>query len=340
MKTSYKKLIGAASAAMLCALLSAPVFAQHTSSGSGGGSGSSSSHASSGGGGSAPAARPSSGGSYSRPSVAGSGAYRPSGSPATSGARGSGAQRPTYVYRQGAIVRNTAPGTIGVRSTGNYGYPSRTGVTTSAAGYRSAPRVGSYWGVHGYYHYNHGYYTTYYLARLGYTCRVLPYGYYPFFWGDYQYFFCDGLYYTYADDQYTVVEPPLGAEVTSLPDNAQSIVINGQQYYECNGVYYQPVTKDDGSTVYMVAGKDGVLNTDQSNQTAQPAAPQLGDIVSQLPQDCRKLKINGDVLWVSPDGIYYKEMVDANGVKTYKIVGLPDDQNGNNQSGGQSTSGQ
>jgi hypothetical protein len=342
MKTLYKKLIGATAAALFCAFLSAPVVAQHTgSSGGGGGSSSSSSHSSGGGGGggSAPAARPSTGGggSYSRPS--GSGAYRPSGSPAA-GARTSGAQRPTYVYRPGGIVRNTSPNAAGVR-TGNYGYPQRTGVVGNGA-YRTAPRVSSYWGTHGYYHFNHGYYTTYYLARLGYTCRILPYGYYPFFWSDSQYFFCDGLFYTYANDEYTVVEPPVGAEVTTLPDNAQSIVINGQQYYECNGVYYQPVTKDDGSTVYVVAGKDGVLNTDQSSvDNTQPQGPQLGDIVTQLPPDCRKLKINGDKLWVSPDGIYYKEIVDTSGNKTYKIVGLPDDQNGNGSNqGAPSTSGQ
>jgi hypothetical protein len=224
-----------------------------------------------------------------------------------------------YRYaRPGVTVNGTAP---------RVGYTPR-GYTTGGA-YRTVPNIGygkaGYWGNHGYYHYNHGYYGSYYLPRIGFTCAVLPYGYYPFYWGDYQYYYSDGLFYQYDNSQYTVVEPPIGAEVSSLPDKAQSIVINGQQYYELNGVYYQPVTKDDGTVVYMIAGKDGELNTN-SVQDDQPQGPQMGDIVTQLPSDCRKIKVNGEVLFVSPDGVYYQQQVDANGNKTYKIVGLPSDE--------------
>jgi hypothetical protein len=338
MKTLHKNLLLAASGTFLCLFLAVPAGAQHTSGGGGGGGGS---HSSGGGGGSTvSSARPSGGGgsvSSSRPSAGSTGVSRPSAGVsrpsggAGAGQRSPGVQRPTYVYRNGAIVRNTNPNSPGqgVSARGNYGYPQRVGVAATGA-YRTAPRVGygagSYWGSHGYYHLNHGYYNSLYAGRLGYQCRNLPYSYYPFFWGDDQYFFCDGLFYTYDNEQYTVVEPPIGAEVTTLPDNAQSIVINGQQYYECNGVYYQPYTKDDGTVVYVVAGKDGTLNTDSQVQDNQPQGPQLGDIVSQLPPDCKKIKLNGDKLFVSPDGIYYKEQVDANGVKTYKIVGLPSDE--------------
>ena len=139
------------------------------------------------------------------------------------------------------------------------------------------------------------------------------------------------------NDQYTVVEPPVGAEITSLPSNAQSIVINGQQYYEADGVYYEPITKDDGTLSYQVAGKDGELNTDDGTGgdiNNAPAAPQVGDIVIQLPPNCRKININGDKLYISPDGVYYKVIVAQDGSKTYKIVGLPDDQDQNgNQNG-------
>jgi hypothetical protein len=329
MKTAYKNFLCVASGIFVSLCLVIPANAQHSGSSGGGGGGSSSSHSSGGGGSSAPAPARSSGSSsgVSRPSGSGPGVARPA-NPV--GVRGSAPARPTYVYRNGALVRSNPSGaqTTGVR--GNYGIPARSGVA-----YHTSARVGSYWGTHGYYHFNHGYYNTYYLARLGYTCGVLPYAYYPFFWGDFEYYFCDGLFYTYADDQYTVVEPPVGAEVATLPDNAQSSVINGQQYYECQGVYYTLVTKDDGTTVYMVAGKDGVLNTtDATVQDAQPRAPQIGDVVVQLPQDCRKLKINGDTLFVSPDGIYYKLQVDASGAKTYKIVGLQTDDN-NSQGNGQ-----
>ncbi len=155
----------------------------------------------------------------------------------------------------------------------------------------------------------------------------MPFGYYPFFWGDYQYFYSNGLFYQYENSEYTVVEPPIGAEIATLSDKAQSIVINGVQYYEEDGVYYLPVKKDDGTVVYEVVGKDGELNTKGSTvQDEQPQGPQMGDIVSQLPPDCRKIKVSGQKLWVSPDGIYYQEQVDASGAKSYKIVGLPADE--------------
>jgi len=343
MKALYKKLLYTASGALLCLFVTSTAEAQRTTN-NGGGGGSSHPSASS----SVSSARPSGGGgsvAVSRPSVSGSSVSRPSGgSP-----RGTSVQPQrtnTYVNRQGVAVRGNygyAPRN-GIAVRGNYGYPQRTGVVSPRIGstpgtsafaanaYRTSPRIGygsaagSFWGRHGYYHYNHGYYNTYYGVNLGFRCRILPYGYYPFFWGDYQYYFCNGLFYTYDNEEYTVVEPPIGAEVTTLPDKAQSIVINGQQYYEADGVYYQAVTKDDGTVVYMVAGKDGVLNTDNVQDDDQPQGPQMGDLVTQLPPDCRKIKVSGQKLWVSPDGVYYQEQVDEKGLKTYKVVGLPSDE--------------
>ncbi len=350
MKKLYKNLLYVAPA-VLCLLLAVPVSAQRPSGGgnsgggNGGGGGGSSRPASSSGGSSSPAPsspRPSGGGSS-----APSGVSRPAptfNAPRQSGNTPAAAPRSNYGYaprqgayaapRQGVVARpgnyNYAPGNgVSVRP-GNYGYAPRSGVVARPA-YRTVPQIGyghggGYWGNHGYYHYNHGYYGSYYLPRIGFTCGVLPYGYFPFYWGDYQYFYSEGLYYQYQDNQYTVVEPPIGAEITTLPEKAQSIVINGQQYYELNGVYYQPVTKDDGTTVYQIAGKDGELNTGAGVQDDQPQGPQMGDIVAQLPQDCRKLKVNGEILYVSPDGIYYQQLVDAAGNKTYKVVGLPSDE--------------
>jgi len=355
MKALYKNLVFSAAGALLCLFFAVPASAQRPSSGGGGGGGGS--HPSGGGGGSSvSSSRPSGGGGVSSPRPSGGGASfnrSPSGSPGIAhssvgvsrpsgsvGMRGVTAnpQRPTYVYHQGAIVRNNpSPVIVGSRTgsvarPGNFGYPERVGVASTTA-YRSAPKIGyghapgGYWGSHGYYHLNHGYYQSYYCRHLGYHCDALPYGYYPFFWADLQYYYYGGLFYSYDNDQYTVVEPPVGAEVTSICDDAQSIVINGEQYYECSGVYYQKVTKDDGSVVFVVAGKDGVLNTDQQiQQDDQPQGPQLGDIVTKLPSDCRKIKVNGEVLYVSPDGVYYQELIDANGNKTYKIVGLPSDE--------------
>jgi len=151
-----------------------------------------------------------------------------------------------------------------------------------------------------------------------------------------------------------VVEPPLGAEITTLPSGAQPITIDGQQYYELNGVYYQPITNDNGTTSYVIAGKDGQLNTgngdNQGTYNAPPAdnggynsaapagggninnasqAPQIGDIYDQLPQDSRKIRLNGETFYVSPDDYYYQTTTATNGSTVYKVVGTPSDEPGN-----------
>ena len=263
--------------------------------------------------------------------------------------RSNAGQRSYNNNRQTTTQRNTTQrSTNGITQTRQYNGATRSTVQTyrpnagaTQGSYYGHNHTGSFSGgvsvragftAHGntYYHYNHGYYGSYYAPRLGFSIGVLPYGYYPFYDDNDQYFYSSGLFYQFDNDQYTVVEPPVGAEVTTLPSNAQSIVINGQQYYEADGVYYAPITKDDGTLSYQVAGKDGELNTadDQSVDNAPPA-PQIGDVVTQLPPNCRKISVNGTKLYLSPDGIYYQAQVDQNGTKTYKIVGLPEDDDQN-----------
>lgn len=186
-------------------------------------------------------------------------------------------------------------------------------------GFRSGIGLGFRTGV-----YNGGYYG---YPGVGFRIGYLPYGYYPFYWGSDLYYYYGGVFYRpYDGGGYEVTVPPVGAEVPGLPKGASSIVINGQQFYEFNGVYYQAVVNDKGKTVYVIAGKDGVLNTDGGdNNVDNPPAPQVGDVVNQLPDNCRKVKLNGKKYFVSPDGIYYEEFIDANNMRAYRIASLPMD---------------
>jgi len=305
--------------------------------------------------------RPSNNVGVARPS---SGGFRPSVSGVSRPGMNGGFQRPSGVgYARPGINPNSrvaiapqrfaTPG-YGIANPGhrvgiaNPGATAYGGATTARSyvgtrgyigeGGRASVGVGgrgfygpSYWRTRGYYHYNHGYYGTYYAPRLGFSIGFLPYGYYPFYYGDAEFFYSGGLFYQYDNNEYTVVEPPVGAEITTLPSNAQSIVINGEQYYEANGVYYQPITKDDGSTSYQVAGKDGELNTNNPNGDMDQQLPQIGDIVQSLPPNCRKISLNGEKYFVSEDGYYYQEARDNNNQKVYKIVGTPDDGPGDQQ---------
>jgi len=161
---------------------------------------------------------------------------------------------------------------------------------------------------------------------VGFHFGFLPLGYYPFYWGPDLYYYYGGVFYLpYDGGGYEVTTPPVGAAIPNLPKGAQSIVIDGQQYYEYNGVYYQATTDEKGKTVYVVAGKDGVLNTNGENADNPPPVPQVGDVVNQLPEGSRKINLNGKKYFVSPDGIYYEEFKDSHNFKAYRIVSIPSD---------------
>ena len=316
MKRSYINLTGIAFGAILSLCVASQADAQRGVRGSFGGG-----VMSGGGGGGGPAmggggGRISGGGSFGGSSMNG----RP--------AMGANGSRNTAIAPRQGMNAVGAAGSSGPRQP----YRSYPGLPTGTSRVTGRP-------YNGYYNY-HGYYNQYYYPRLGFGLSVLPYGYYPFYWGGLPYFYSGGFFYQYNNNQYTVVEPPIGAAIKDLPDNAQSIVINGAQYYELNGVYYEPVTRDDGSVVYQVAGKDGTLNTDegsaaqsyqqQPQQMSAPAAairlPKMGDTTRNLPDDARKVNVNGQKYYLTADGYYYQESIDNDNNRNFKVVGTPDDE--------------
>ena len=162
-------------------------------------------------------------------------------------------------------------------------------------------------------------YYNYYRPFLGISIGVLPFGYYPFYYGANQFYYSGGLFYQQYDNQYKVVVPPVGAEVPTLPSDAQQVVINGQTYYEYKGVYYSEAANADGKTIYVVAGKDGVLNTADGTINADNI-PQVGDIVTALPDGSRQVMLKGEKYYLSEDGVYYEEVIDGDNKISYKVV--------------------
>lgn len=212
----------------------------------------------------------------------------------------------------------------------------------------SAPRVsarvgvgyGGYYHYHaparyygGYHYYRPGYYYRpyrYYGPPIGFRLGVLPYGFITFNTGWGPYYYSDGFFYRpYANtetqtEQYEVVDPPMGVVVPSLPSGAKAVVIDGNTYYEKNGTFYQEVQQDK-VTKYAVVGKNGELNTggdDNNNDNGQydNTAPDES-IMATLPDGSRGVEINGQQLYVSPDGMYYQEVTNADNSRGYKIVG-------------------
>lgn len=182
-------------------------------------------------------------------------------------------------------------------------------------GFRSGVLRGGFHG--GFYHGFYGY------PRIGFRTRVLPFGFYSFYWGPEHYYYYGGIFYLPYNGGYQVVVPPVGAVVLNLPDGAQSITIDGQLFYEFNGVYYKDGVDDKGKKVYVVAGKDGVLNTNNADDNDGIPAIKVGDIVNQLPEGCRKISISDKTYFVSPFDVYYESFKDANNNKAYRVVSIP-----------------
>ena len=203
-------------------------------------------------------------------------------------------------------------GATGYSSRGSLSYRSGTGYF-AGAGYHAGAFYRSGYGYFGYPHY-------------GFYLGVLPFGYYPFYWGSSLYYYNDGIFYSpYDNGGYQVTAPPIGAGVPKLPENAQPIKIDGVQYYEADGVYYKESVNDKGKKIYVVAGKDGELNTADgvTDPNASVAVPKVGDVINQLPDGCRKVALNGKRYYVSPNDIYYEKVTDPNGNVAFRIVSLP-----------------
>jgi len=210
----------------------------------------------------------------------------------------------------------------------NGGVSSRTASSNYNGARLSGVHGVSSYHAGGFYRPGFGYYG---YPQLGFYYGALPFGYYPFYWGDNLFYYNAGIFYSpYDGGGYEVTTPPIGAAVPNIPDGAKAIKINGEQFYELNGVYFKAVVNDAGKTMYQVTGRDGVLNTDDKGDMSDPddSAPKVGDIVNELPDGCHKVSLNGKKYFVSPNDIYYQTFVDQDGNVGYKIASIPsnDDQ--------------
>ena len=179
-----------------------------------------------------------------------------------------------------------------------------------------------------YYHYPRPYYYRpyrYYGMPIGFVVNVLPYGFLTFNTGWGAYYYNDGYFYQpyYAQgsqhEQYQVVDPPMGVVIPTLPSGVNTVVIDGNTYYEKNGTYYQEIMQDK-QVKYVVVGKNGQLDTGKS-QEQEPAPAPAPEVLQELPNGSRGVEINGQQLYVSPDGMYYQEVTNADNSRGYKIVG-------------------
>lgn len=178
----------------------------------------------------------------------------------------------------------------------------------------------------GYYYRNWGGSYRVVMPPVGIRINVLPPGYRSYYYGNDPYYYYGGTYYRPYNNQFEVVEPPMGASLPELPTGAKVTVINGQKFYELNGTFYKEDIRENSELWYTVVGKNGRLDTEYLNQpqlnpNQSPESQYvIGDIVDKLPDDSRSIIINGQKLFLSPDNIYYQEVIEKDVVR-YKVVG-------------------
>jgi hypothetical protein len=100
-------------------------------------------------------------------------------------------------------------------------------------------------------------------------------------------------------------------------------VINGEKLYELNGTYYKADRDSNGNDVFIVVGKNGVINNTDNNQsgiTNPPTSLQIGDVINQLPEGSKIVTLNGQQVYQTPDNVYL-EQESENGVVQYKVIG-------------------
>ena len=86
---------------------------------------------------------------------------------------------------------------------------------------------------------------------LGATIATPPPYYTTVYVGSTNYIYSDGVFLEPSGSSYVVVNPPVGAVVTYLPEGCTKIQTNNIMYYNCSDIYYQPFYQN-GNTVYKV----------------------------------------------------------------------------------------
>jgi hypothetical protein len=110
--------------------------------------------------------------------------------------------------------------------------------------------------------------------------------------GGLPFYYDDGIYYQQMGDDYQAVYPPVGANLTGLPDGAIEIDAGNITYYYAGGAFYV----QQGSGYVIVATPIGVT-------------------VPELPPGAVQVSVNNGVVYQF-NGIYYQPVF-VNGVTQY-----------------------
>ena len=218
-----------------------------------------------------------------------------------------------------------------------------------------------------YYHYNPWYRRALYEGEEVYVLMAAPVG-----WEtsqlppnseivdveDNTYYYHEAAFYQEASGGgYVVIEPPVGAEVRSIPEEAiahedegelavhqfdntfftKDVNVAGQEIYR---VEPQPPEEEldeiptdavtfvaDGETYYYVNFNLYVEYEEDGQTGFINAEPDIGAQVDALPEGVTEIEENG-ITYYQFDMVFFEEVVDENGNSFYEVVGSPDGSEG------------
>jgi len=173
----------------------------------------------------------------------------------------------------------------------------------------------------------------------------------------------DGATYSYVDGAFyqaksgvgwIIVQPPVGAEVKSIPEDAVQHDDEGDvEMYQFDRSYWSKVTNDAGETVYRVEPQPPAEEIDEIPEGSPSfvadgetyyyvnfnwyvpydengkkgytnGEPDLDAQVDTIPEGVTELEIDG-VTYYQFDSIYFEQVEDEDGTTFYQVVDLDED---------------
>lgn len=213
-----------------------------------------------------------------------------------------------------------------------------------------------------YYHYNPWYRKVLYdgeevyvltSAPVGYEADALPEGAETVQMDGATYYWAEWSFYQAAPGGgYIVVEPPAGAEVTTIPEETVEHDEGEDTLYQFDNLYFTRTTNDGGALVYVVEPQppeeeideipsdavsfvaDGetfyyvnfnlYVEFEENGQTGYVnGEPEIGAQLDELPEGTETIEEDG-VTYYQFDMVFFEEVEDENGNAFYEVVDSPD----------------
>lgn len=213
-----------------------------------------------------------------------------------------------------------------------------------------------------YYHYNPWYKTVLYEGEEGYVLTTAPIGHelneLPDgvetiqFEGATYYYESGSFYFKITEGVYEVVAPPIGAEVSTIPEESEAHEEGETVLYQFSEVYFSKDTDDAGKTIYRVepsppdeemtsipAGSKSFVadqetyyyvnynlyvEYEENGKTGfVNGEPEIGAQVDTLPDGVETIEDDGKTFYQF-DMVFFEEVQDDDGTVFYEVIDSPD----------------